>query len=328
VRLLGFTTYTPNEHVFAEAVARWQRQKGLPVDGIIGPNTWRLMQTGLGLAPTPSTPSNKIQPRGEIIYKSLFNQTFEPGINISGITQFKPTCDLKDLILGATSAVEGSYDAVNMYDRGIISWGITQSTIHAGGLQNLLYFIRQQRPDIFERHFGSVGLGIQLLKGTAELFYRGQVIPVSQNRQLRTLFRGNPERGKFDRTTIEYWAKIFSRGGRDPEVQVLQREFARKEIERILNKPHKLLQGKSPVNLLGNNYEAQALFYGMLINNPKNAYLHLDRAVKNAGGYGAGTSAIVAAFNSELDNSKFGKWPVRAKKIRRLFNDLRKGCSI
>ena len=43
LRLLGFTAYVPDERTFAEAVARWQRRQGLPVDGIIMPATWAHM---------------------------------------------------------------------------------------------------------------------------------------------------------------------------------------------------------------------------------------------------------------------------------------------
>lgn len=43
LRILGFTAYVPDERTFAEAVARWQRHQGLPVDGIIMPATWSHM---------------------------------------------------------------------------------------------------------------------------------------------------------------------------------------------------------------------------------------------------------------------------------------------
>jgi Penicillin-insensitive murein endopeptidase len=42
-RILGFTTSTPDEETFAEAVACWQRRQGLPMDGIIQPATWSHM---------------------------------------------------------------------------------------------------------------------------------------------------------------------------------------------------------------------------------------------------------------------------------------------
>ena len=43
LRMLGLGGYHPNEGAFASAVARWQRQWRLPVNGIIVPSTWYLM---------------------------------------------------------------------------------------------------------------------------------------------------------------------------------------------------------------------------------------------------------------------------------------------
>lgn len=59
-RLLGFTTYIPDEATFALAVARWQAGRGLNPDGVLGPGTWRAMRPLLGLnglgpaAPAPA----------------------------------------------------------------------------------------------------------------------------------------------------------------------------------------------------------------------------------------------------------------------------------
>ncbi|NEP86158.1 MAG: hypothetical protein F6K18_04620 [Okeania sp. SIO2C2] len=49
VSLLGFTSFTPNEEIFAQAVADWQEKWNLKPDGIIGPKTWQLMQDKLNL---------------------------------------------------------------------------------------------------------------------------------------------------------------------------------------------------------------------------------------------------------------------------------------
>jgi len=54
VRLVGFTTFTPNERLFAEAVARWQQHEGLPAIGAIGPKTWSRMQTKFSIATRPA----------------------------------------------------------------------------------------------------------------------------------------------------------------------------------------------------------------------------------------------------------------------------------
>ncbi len=52
-RLLGFTTYSPNEQEFARAVARWQRdQRVLTVDGVVGPTTWSQMRLALRIKQT------------------------------------------------------------------------------------------------------------------------------------------------------------------------------------------------------------------------------------------------------------------------------------
>jgi hypothetical protein len=65
VRFLGFVTYTPDERMFAEAAARWQRSQGLSGDGIIGPTTWARMSALLGLTPTqPAAPSTSVVPGG------------------------------------------------------------------------------------------------------------------------------------------------------------------------------------------------------------------------------------------------------------------------
>jgi murein L,D-transpeptidase YcbB/YkuD len=50
VKLLGFTTFTPDLRLFAQAVARWQRRNGLVADGVLGPKTWRRMGATLGTA--------------------------------------------------------------------------------------------------------------------------------------------------------------------------------------------------------------------------------------------------------------------------------------
>jgi peptidoglycan hydrolase-like protein with peptidoglycan-binding domain len=57
--LLGFSSFSPDEPTFAEAVASWQAQAGLAPDGMIGPATWARMRTVLGLA----TPAGAARPQ-------------------------------------------------------------------------------------------------------------------------------------------------------------------------------------------------------------------------------------------------------------------------
>jgi subtilisin family serine protease len=56
VALLGLNA-SPTEQSFAQAVATWQGQHALSVDGIIGPDTWAAMQPLLSSPPSPIPPS-------------------------------------------------------------------------------------------------------------------------------------------------------------------------------------------------------------------------------------------------------------------------------
>jgi len=55
-RFLGLASGPPEERAFAGAVARWQRQQGLGVDGILGPSTWERMRSTLPVAPVATSP--------------------------------------------------------------------------------------------------------------------------------------------------------------------------------------------------------------------------------------------------------------------------------
>jgi subtilisin family serine protease len=59
--LLGLDS-SASDQDFAEAVANWQGQHGLSVDGIIGPDTWSAMQPLLGIPPAPTPPPAPVPP--------------------------------------------------------------------------------------------------------------------------------------------------------------------------------------------------------------------------------------------------------------------------
>jgi hypothetical protein len=63
IRLLASTgclqpNYTPGWEDLSEAVACWQQRQGLTADGIIGRNTWRRMQTALGITSSTLPPTS------------------------------------------------------------------------------------------------------------------------------------------------------------------------------------------------------------------------------------------------------------------------------
>lgn len=58
--LLGYTTMTPGEALFAQAVALWQKRNGLDNDGTLGPKTWAKMRP---LLPAPKPPTSTTPPK-------------------------------------------------------------------------------------------------------------------------------------------------------------------------------------------------------------------------------------------------------------------------
>lgn len=70
-RFLGLAGYTLDERTFAEQVARWQRYRGLPADGIIGPAAWSRMRASLGIPklaqPLPPVWSGLGQAKGDFL---------------------------------------------------------------------------------------------------------------------------------------------------------------------------------------------------------------------------------------------------------------------
>jgi uncharacterized protein YcbK (DUF882 family) len=239
----------------------------------------------------------------------------EDGIYVRGTERFKAEPgSAQDRILASMAAAEGGFDTVNMYDQGIVSWGIMQWTAHAGSLQRLLAFVRRRlgelgRSDLWSRLFPE--LDVRTAGSTNTLLHRAQ--PVTGKPALRTLFRGKPVAGQYDDATIRRWATIFALAGRDPVIQQLQREHARSEVTRAgavrlgptlatFKRSHcarRPLSGVWPAvcrelsdppaayetaygrvaDYVGHDVRAGALYFGMWTNNPAMTYLHLKRAI-------------------------------------------------
>jgi hypothetical protein len=314
VRLLGFANYSPDEQTFAEAVAQWQQSQNLTSDGIIGPNTWSRMQESLGSTQSSGLPSKPTPQPTTPAVEVHFVKDYEGGGKATRLFPFRPAGDPRDIIVGATAEAEGGYDTVNMYDRGILSWGIMQWTLHAGSLQMALAFIKRRLVEIGRGSLWSE-LFPHLDVMDDKLIYRRT--PVIGEAQLRRLFRGYSEPGRYDKATIQGWATKFSRAGRHPIIQQLQQEYARTKVDDVLNIDlgkalGSFKQGvcqqknkKAPWTWICNelphppdfyraNYglirryvyikddlRAATLLFGVWINNPAVTYVYLRRAVDN-----------------------------------------------
>jgi hypothetical protein len=251
---------------------------------------------------------------------------YEGGVGAKGTKAFQPDLNnWRDIVLATTGKAEGGYDTVNMYDQGILSWGVMQWTFHAGSLQKALAFIQEQltasgEASLWTKLFPD--LDIKLVKGKPQLSYKGNLV-IGQPK-LRQLFRGATAEGEFKQETIRYWAAVFAQAGRHPTIQKLQKEYGRLEVDNLLKSnlgkvlsSYKLnvcedKKTKKPTwkwicqllsesaefyrnhygsvdGYIGNDLKATALFFGMWTNNPAAANLHLkfaiDTLAKNYGTY-------------------------------------------
>ena len=212
--------------------------------------------------------------------------------------------DAFDVAVAVASKVEGSFDKVNMYDRGILSWGIKQWTVHAGSLQKLLSYIQQQlqqreQSDRWDRLFP----GLQVSDNT--LMYQGQPYPTNNKKALMQLFRGTTDQAKYDENTLNRWITIFVTAGRDPIIQQLQFDHAKAELRALLRRNlgttlTRLRRCRSSASwcktvkgfrnfdadhygtigdYLGKNAKAIALFNGMHTQNHAWTYIYLKRVI-------------------------------------------------
>lgn len=148
-RLIGFTDSTPDESGFADALARWQATRGLEVDGILGPGTWRAMRADLGLEAGPS-------PAGRLTRKKLGYAGYGGGRLDAAIRRLMaagrlPEVSERDIdTLQRIASIEsrGQASAINTWDSAVVSAGFKQWTLHYGALQDLI----RRASDAFARH--------------------------------------------------------------------------------------------------------------------------------------------------------------------------------
>ncbi len=83
-----------------------------------------------------------------------------------GLSEGEASRSRAKYLLRATESVEGGYDAVNIYDRGILSWGIMQWASHSNSLQDALYYMKGRLRDknksrVWKTLFKDRGLDVQ-----------------------------------------------------------------------------------------------------------------------------------------------------------------------
>lgn len=201
----------------------------------------------------------------------------------------------------------GAFDKVQMYDKGILSWGIKQWTLHRGSLQGILRFIHNKltasgQLALWTKLFPGIDFtgNTMLVHGTAYTTPRRDNDPADL--ALRKVFRGKESPTDFDKTRMDHWLTVFARTGRHPTIQKLQIEYAVDCLKKNLNKYlGKVLRARrdikeSEINhyrRVGDYIEssplAVTLFNGMETQNPQWTYRYLkiivDRFAKRYGTY-------------------------------------------
>jgi len=215
----------------------------------------------------------------------------------AGVTKITPNQIRDKYALAVAVAAEietgGAFDKVQMYDRGILSWGIKQWTLHAGSLQGLLAFIKTRIDSgLWSKLFPGLDMSGETLvfNGTPYATPKGD--SDAANLALRRILRGTESQTDFDATIMDRWIGIFGTAGLDPTIQKLQLEYAITALKRNLNlqlgrvlAQRNLIKGSQAGNYgrVGDYIEssplALALFNTMETQNPKYTYEYLKRVI-------------------------------------------------
>lgn len=193
-----------------------------------------------------------------------------------------------DKVMGSVASAEGTFATVEGSDKGVFTWGQGQWTVTSGELQRLMAFIKGSRPDLFERYWAPAGLDVGT--GSNPDFIVGGRPKAKTEAAMMAVFRPSIER-------VTYWASVFAAAGNDPQIQRLQRQFMRDEVEDLLDTK---VGGHTPSDAL--DTRGQAFFYSMDKNLPRVAESAFKTATASLPATGA-TDAQKTAATGRLEES-------------------------
>lgn len=225
-------------------------------------------------------------------------------------------------ILSVTQSLEGGFDSVNIYDKGVLSWGIMQWTAGTDSLPPMLTYIKRRlavtgQARVWNKVFVAQGLDADA-RGLI-IFIYGK--PLTTSDEMRLAFRGSTVPGNYDPKLTAYWATVFARAGRQPAVQRFQREYAQRVVDDLLTQAVPG-QGVTVAALCRNDPYAEALAFALWTNNPRHAEEYLGDAAQaarhqtgqaNPAQWGSGV--FREALLARCRVSHFSNWPVRAALI-------------
>jgi hypothetical protein len=240
-----------------------------------------------------------------------------------------PDIRSRDLfVLDITQSLEGGFDSVNMYDRGIVSWGIMQWTAQSGSLAGVLTYIKtsltaHREKRIWDKTF--VANGIDVDGGSLVVYGK----PVVTAQDARVAFRGTMKIGEGDPKVMTHWVTTFARAGRQGPIEQLEIAYAGRVVDHLLDRRAAGIPYHAPgrggitlAELAGDDPYAEALIFVLWTNSPTNALAYTVDAARAARSVAVADDpslwppgAFADALLRRCARSKIGNWPARAAMI-------------
>lgn len=312
MQLVGYVPFPyPDLQKFAEAVARWQSSQALlPADGIIGPNTWKRIQSLLRINPivtTPVIPSSTVTPvltnipplGGQKIpsgFRGVKRKDVLRGVERYGGDRLDKTlslmrnkgmisildADLDTLQRIANVETGGKIQGINTWDSAVVSIGFMQWTLQHGKLQEWI----DRAPNAFRRY----GIAVDNTR-----FYLWKDSKGNANKQ-----RAIEGAVTKDELRWNGWAERFFLAGLDPEIIAAEVPLALLWLQKHLNglknrlKQNKMLDDFTTFKAY---YDQSPEIRGIF----QAAYNNLPVAALN----GTTNALLVAKQESKVDTQRF-----------------------
>ena len=222
-------------------------------------------------------------------FNFLRRMNLENGVEVRSTRWIRPedVTTRNIFILDVTQSLEGGFDSVNMYDKGVLSWGVMQWTAATDSLPPTLVYIKRRligtgQGRVWDKVFVKQGLDVDA---------RGLVVygkPLATPDDMRLAFRGSTRVGNYDPKVVTYWATVFARAGRQRPVQQFQREYAQGVVDDVLTRSlpsvpfHKPGRDATVSDLTAGDPYAQALVFALWTNNPRHAREYIGDAARAA----------------------------------------------
>ena len=259
----------------------------------------------------------------------LRRMNLENGVEVRSTRWIRPDdVTTRDLfILDVTQSLEGGFDSVNAYDKGVLSWGLMQWAAGTGSLPEALIYVKRRLlatggARLWQKAFVAQGLDVTS---------RGLVAfgkPLSTPTDMRLAFRGSQIPGNYGPKVASYWATALARAGRQAPVQRFQVEYAAQVVDDVLTRPLPDVPYHAPGHtatvaaLAGGDPYAEALVFALWTNNPRHAREYVADAARMARAASSGddpTQWEPEVFRNALlqrcRTSRFGNWKQRAASV-------------